>query len=693
MNGLNDLARMYGVQTEYIDAAGLRQTATEAGLLRVLQILGATSLQTVADVPRVIEERTVSLWKRPLEPVCVAWDGKPRTVPFRVPADATGTVTCTIQFEAEPSRTWTCELVSLSVMKKQAIGDAKYCMRRLPLPGPLSLGYHRLLVEYGGTTSECLLICAPIRAFGPYGRAQKKVWGVFAPPYGLHSAGSWGAGNFSDLERLLTWVHGLGGDVVATLPFLPAFLDEPYDPSPYSPASRLFWNEFYIDVERAPELQSAPAAQAIINSPEFQAEVAALRQEPLVDYRREMALKRKVLKELARVVPNLPERQAAFHAFVESRPQLRDYAQFRAVCDRRRTSWWNWPEPLRGGQLSPADYDPDTEHYHLYVQWLADSQLAALAESAAGTGAGLYLDLPLGVNSDSYDVWRERKAFAMGISVGAPPDPFFPKGQSWGFPPLHPEAIREQGYKYVRDYLSHHLRLAGTLRIDHMMGLSRLFWIPHGMEASQGVYVEYRAEELFAVFCLESQRNQAVLVGEDLGTVPPEIPKAMARHNIHRMYVLQFAANPDEPLPEVPRGSAASLNTHDMPTFASFWQMVDVQDRLELNILDEAGAVQSTAVRNALKAAIVAGLRERGLLKDGDDLREVLKSCLAHLCSGPAPTVIVNLEDLWLETNPQNVPGTWQERPNWRRKLRLRLEELMQDPQVLETLKSINATL
>jgi 4-alpha-glucanotransferase len=457
--------------------------------------------------------------------------------------------------------------------------------------------------------------------------------------------------------------------------------------------SRLLWNELYVDPTRAPEYPRCPAAQDLVRSAAWQAEHAALRDAPLVDYRRLAAHKRAVLAALARGLFAEPSsRTRDLERFLSLHPQVEDYARFRAAVERRGSTWPSWPEPLRAGCLRDGDYDVDASHYHAYVQWLAHEQLGALADSARAASASLYLDLPLGVHADGYDTWRERDAFASGAAGGAPPDSFFTSGQNWGFPPLHPRKLREQGYRYVLACLRHHLRYAAILRLDHVMGLHRLYWVPAGLEATDGVYVRYPAEELYALLTLESQRHRAVIVGEDLGTVPRAVRAAMSRHGIHRMYVTQFevAPDPDRPLAPVPRTAVASLNTHDMPTFAAFWQAHDVQDRQALGLLDAADAARERAQRGALRQALARYLAAGGWLGDSTDLPAALRACLRYLAASPARVVLLNLEDLWLEPEPQNVPGTWQERPNWRRKARYSLEEFAALPEVHDTLREID---
>jgi 4-alpha-glucanotransferase len=553
-----------------------------------------------------------------------------------------------------------------------------------------------LTVEASGSKWESLVLCAPERSYELPSAQKTKTWGIFAPLYALHSEESLAAGDFSDLGRLHQWVQGLGGGIVATLPLLAAFLDEPFEPAPYTPASRLFWNEFYLALRGIPELAQCEAAQRILLSDEFIREKARLKVQRLVEYHDQMTLKRRALSELARhFFKNPGKRREAFDRFVAARPEVEDYAQFRAVGERRKAPWPAWPAPLCDGVITPDDFDLDNKNYHLYVQWLAEEQLQSLAANMRQSGLGLYLDLPLGVHSDSYDSWREREAFASGIAAGAPPDTFFSEGQNWGFAPLHPQRSREQGYRYFISYLRHHLRLAGVLRLDHMMGLHRLYWIPHGMHARDGIYVQYPAEELYAILSLESHKSRSLLVGEDLGTVPPEVRPAMTRHNIGRMYVMQYEIQPHAPNPltPIPDGSVASFNTHDMFPFAGFWQGLDIQERVDLGHLSAQGAEGERGYRSFLIAAMIRSLKERGLLKPDAEPADVFRACLEFMGQSPAMFVLVTLEDLWLETQPQNIPGTWRERPNWRRRGQKSFDEFTRMPQVLEALHTLNAAI
>jgi 4-alpha-glucanotransferase len=288
-------------------------------------------------------------------------------------------------------------------------------------------------------------------------------------------------------------------------------------------------------------------------------------------------------------------------------------------------------------------------------------------------------------------VFRERERFALDASVGAPPDSFFPQGQDWGFPPLRPGASRAQGHGHLAACLRHHLRHAGLLRVDHVMGLHRQFWIPRGLPKERGVYVRQPAEELHAVLCLEAARAGAAVVGENLGTVPAYVNRALARHRWLATYVVEYAARPRaaDALPPVPRDAVASLNTHDMPPFSSFFAARDVPERIALGLLARERGPAERRARERVRRALVSFLRRRGLLGRRTRAADVVAAAHAHLAASPARLVLVNLEDLWGEAAPLNVPGTWREVPNWRRKFRRDLSRIRTAGDVARALDAV----
>ncbi len=692
---LHDLARLFKVQTIYYDASGHLIRPPAEAILSVLHTLGAAA-QSMNELTDALRQRRQFLWQRGIEPVVIAWDNDPTRFKLRVPSRlAENGVHYCIELESGESVEGQCQEAGTRSSEHEIEG-VRFLSRRLVIRDSPVAGYHKLELRVGDLTFACFLFSAPRRAYSVIDEGTRQ-WGIFCPLYALSSEHSWGAGNFSDLRTLLDFAAQNEASAVGTLPLLSAFLGELFNPSPYAPVSRLFWNEFYLDIERIPELHRSPGARATIQSSDFQNEIERLRAAPLVDYRRLMALKRRLLEEMAQaLLKGGSERRAAFDRFIDNHPMALDYAAFRAKVEREGSVWENWPAANRDGELRAGDFDERARYYHLYVQWQSEEQINLLArkDQTAG-GAALYLDFPLGVNRDGYDVWRERSVFALDTSGGAPPDPFFTKGQNWGFPPLQPEALRNQGYQYYIRCLRHHLRHADMLRIDHIMGLHRSYWIPCGFAATEGVYVHSHAEEFYAILSLESHRHRAQIIGENLGTVPPYVNAAMASHNIFGMQVSQFilAADPRQALQDVPPATVASLNTHDTATFAGFWSGADIRDRVELGIVSAAEGETLSRERTGQCERFAQELVSLGELDPNNrDLMAILRAWLFRLAGTNATLLLINLEDLWLEIEPQNVPGTWQERPNWRHKARLALEQISASHEIADTLKQIHET-
>ncbi|MEX0893977.1 MAG: 4-alpha-glucanotransferase [Gemmatimonadota bacterium] len=644
---LDALAIRWGVQPGYTDWRGQARRPSAEALTAVLRSLGAP-IQEPDGAEEALRASLADADGGP-PPVLLAWGGW-LSPTASLPADAQAEVVL------EDGGRLAGTVASL--------GDAA-----------LPLGLHTLRVERAGDVVESAIIAAPPLAAS----VPDRPWGLFLPLHALHTARTGALADFTDLRALGRWVRARGGDLVGVLPLLAAFLDgDPFDPSPYAPASRLFWNELYVDPEEAAVRARAPDGAVPPRT-------APARK--LVDYRAAAADHRRALQAAAAAFFERggAEEDPDFRRFLEERPRAADYARFRGATARFGRGWPAWPERAREGRLEEADVDPREERYHLFAQWAADRQLAA--HHADPTAADLYLDLPLGVHGAGYDVWRERHLFAAGMAAGAPPDALFSGGQNWGFPPLVPAAARAGGHRYFAACLRHQLRHAGALRLDHVMSLERLYWIPDGFPATDGVYVTNAVEELFAVLTLESWRAGTPVIGEDLGTVTDRIRHALAERHVLRMYVAPFEARPheDHPLPDAPREALATLNTHDMPPFAAFWSGADLADQRALGWLDEAGEANSRAERQAVRAALA-----RAVDLPGDCPAEVaFPALLERLAAGPARILLANAEDLWGETRPQNVPGTSEQRPNWRRRAAHALEAWGALPGVEETLARV----
>lgn len=652
-SALDREAQACGIQTSYIDNTGKKQFASEETLRLILDRFGPSK-----------SERAVPV----IEPVLVRWQNTKSQFLLRLPARELNDATFRLRVEGGEEESIPLREIAGVADRLDPTGEIAELMLDIP---ELPTGYHSLFLESASGTYESMLIAAPPKLYAE----RSRQWGAFLPMYAAHSQRSWGAGNFSDYRQLCEWLGGVGGKVMGTLPLLSAFLDRPIcEPSPYSPSSRLFWNEFFVDVTAVPEFQNSTEAKKLAGSTEMNRKLASFRASEFIDYKEQWSVRRRVLELMAReFFASKPSRFAAFRTYLQERPEVEEYARFRAACDQTGVSWQNWSDQIH--------YSGETKDFYLYIQWLAQEQMDELLKACRRSGVKFYLDLPLGVNPDGFDAWRYRDFFAPQISVGAPPDSFFTKGQDWGFAPLHPERTRELKYRYVIEYLRFQMRHTGLLRIDHVMGLHRLWWVPQGYPASAGAYVRYPAEELYAILSVESHRHRTTLVGENLGTVPPEVNKSMDRHGLRRMYVLQYEQKPKgDALREPQASEVASVNTHDMPSFAAHWKGLDIEDRMDLGLIQKKNLALEKAGRATLRENLVSFLRKRRLLKTNrPNTEEVIEALLLFLSKSPAETVLVTLEDLWAEERSQNVPGTSAERPNWRRKASRTVEQIKAD--------------
>lgn len=635
---LRELARLYSVQATYEDAAGKIRKASKDSLIAALRM----RLPEGADLNDALRVRRETFWRKPLDPVTVLWGRRSPVVELRLPRASAGSAGWRLSFEDGSTAEGRVELGDAA----EGRGDGEFAARTVTIPRTVPYGYHTLTLQIAGREIETLIVAAPAKAGG----AKERSWGIFLPLYAVRSADNWGIGDLGDMVRARQWVNELGGGVVATLPLLATFEDEP---SPYSPVSRLFWNELYLDVEKLPEWSDDLRDVLSIRS---------LKSNDQVDYERASRIKRAALETMA-------TRFTQDEDFVRFASRgAYGYAHFRAAKEER-----------------------DSANYHLYVQYRMAQQMREIAGEARNSGIGLYLDFPLGVNPGGFDAWKYARSFVKGVSVGAPPDLFFTKGQNWGFPPFDPDGIREDRYEYFRACIRHHVSHAGILRLDHVMGLHRLFWIPEGGEAKDGVYVRYPEEEMYAIVALEAHKHGCAVVGEDLGTVPEYVPRMMNRHGFRRMYVVQYELKPEEqnPAGEPPAESVASVNTHDMPTFAAFWRGADIDDRLEQGLLDGKGAEEEREKRKQMRQDLVRHLEAQGLLSnESGDTKAVLEGVLRFLSGSPAEIVLVNIEDLWLETEPQNVPGVPER--SWKQKFRLTMDEIRRHPEIKRILEAVN---
>jgi 4-alpha-glucanotransferase len=629
LEALSSLAKEVGVLTHYVDGLQRPVRVAPETLVRVCAALGAEITRTT-EAPHALRAWRASRAEG-MPPVMVAWDGRlaPLTVSGRGPVRAE------------------LHLESDGVVPLEVVDSEVRAAHTLPF------GYHRLVVERGNTVETGTVIAAPVESWRRPGHLERS-WGVGTHLAALRSSRSRSVGDLEDLETVGHWVGARGGDLVTLLPLLPTFNGSPAEPSPYSPVSRLFWSELILNLG---ETHRAVAPPETLDVTRADAEV------------------RVALAELP-----LPDR-----ASLDT--ELLRYAQFRGAQARLGRNWRDWPEGPRAGRLAPQHIDPTEERFHLVAQTLVRRQLGELLRRLDTDGVRVGLDLAVGVHPDGYDPWSRQGLFAAEMSVGAPPDGGFPSGQDWGFSPLLPEASRREGHRYVSASIAHQATLAGVLRIDHIMAMTRLYWIPHGFGLHEGTYVRYPAEELFAALTLESHRHRCEVIGENLGTVPLEIEEALSRHKIWGMFLAEFEAM--SPEPGTPTATQVALiGTHDTPTLAGWIEGVDIGERVRCGLLDEDAVLDERKCR-------ADGAERLAELLDGslDDRPALLAALLEWLGRSPSPLVIPWLEDFWLEVDQVNLPGTRSsERPNWQRPMARLLDDVLNDAEVDALTRRLHAS-
>jgi 4-alpha-glucanotransferase len=634
LDELRRTAQDRGIATSFTDAGGRFYQVAEATLEAVLEAMGPAPDRR--DWPPVVVARQG--WRHPWRPPA----GEPATV----------------------------ELAS---------GGE----RPLPaeLPGDLPVGRHRVSGPGGATT----LVVAPARCHLPASlEAGGRAWGWAAQLYAVRSAASWGIGDLGDLGGLLAATAPLGAGFALLNPLHAA---SPGEPSPYNPSTRVFRNPLYLRVEAVPELAALEAAERAL--------VEALAKEgrdltggDRIDRMAVYRLKDEALRLAYGTLDRLPERRAGLAAHRAATPNLERFATFCAIQQVEGRDWRDWPadyrHPGRPEVVAFAVRHAAEVGYHAWLQWLLDEQLAAAAPGPGSGQLGVLNDLAIGFAPDGFDAWSFQDELAAGMSVGAPPDPLGPRGQDWGLPAFVPDRLAAGGYGPFAQTIRAGMAHAAGLRIDHVMGLFRLFWIPEGAEPAEGTYVRYPADDLLGVLALESVAAEALVVGEDLGTVEHGVRERLAAEGVLSYRLAWFEHGPGggrRRAADYPRLALAATTTHDLPTVAGFFSGSDLAHLAEIGAATPGGDTQ--ADQEAQRDSLCRLLEEEGLLEPGERGVEALVAALyGFLARTPAMLVAATLEDALEAHDRPNVPGTIDERPNWSLPLPVSLDDLAADPRV-----------
>ena len=746
------LARLHGINEAYWDSLGVQHILSERTLRQLLVGFGVLDSVDASEhtIGQAVHAERVALWRPGLPAVVVVTEHQKTTVELVVPehqlealwqwridTESGGTLDATFTpGHLSPSGNHE-DVEGWASAHKTNVDDRQLQRFQLPLP-TLPSGYHRLSINCTDTTNafdeetRCVtrLIVAPARCYLPEQRladdAEPGLWGLALQLYAVSSKRNWGMGDFTDLSDAVGVAAQLGAHVVGINPLHALFLHEPEQASPYGPSSRLFLNPMYIDIEHVVGFDDLKQSGQSDSGLPDQAELNTLRNTEFVDYSAVVNAKLPVLDKLFQAfIRNHLEQDtdlaASFREFLSRHgAALEKFACFEALRENQaQTSqgtagdWHLWPVGFQHPESDEvarfAQTHRQSVQFHSWLQWLVHEQLkkAAAVAQDKSMKVGLYRDLAVGVSSGGSDSWSNQTLFANRINVGAPPDDFSAKGQDWGLPPLIPQALRDSGYELFTQILRSNMQAAGALRIDHVMGLMRIFCIPGDETPANGAYVDYPIDDLLAIVALESQRQSCIVIGEDLGTVPDGLREKLQATGVlsYRLMYFEKHYNGDQSFlrpHEYPVQSLVAANTHDLPTLRSFWCGSDLKLRESLNLFPgENMFAEQMRERSFDRDRLLQALTDDTLLSQEtkDAYREsaaideaLIAAIHRYLARTRSMILIASLEDLLGQEQQINLPGTDRDLyPNWRRKLPLSLEQWMQHDSFLNCAAAINA--
>lgn len=723
---INELSELCGIIPDYWDILGTRHWASPATKTAILRGMGI-AVDDEDVVRREISLRQGRPWNRLVEPVhVISVSAQPTEISFCLPVSAEALPGLSIAMTIQDEHGQTCSLsysgAEIVPLDHAMVDGHPHIRVLLKDNARRGIGYyqvsiccsHQLPVLPQGRTAcdgETLLIITPDACYLPPSLEQGKTWGVSSNLYAIRSASNCGVGDLNDLGTLVRAIGAHGGGFVGINPLHSIPNRPPFGISPYSPVSRLFKNYLYLSLEDIPDVAECPICSEMMQSALWQSQVKTQRSAEKINYEAVAALKVQVLSQAfdhfydQHYLPG-SARGAAFGRFVAKEGRLLErYALFFAIwkvmhAETGCFSWQEWPEEYRNPSSAVVtafrEANERLVHYFMYVQWLLECQHEAAAAAARDVGMpiGLYHDLAIGSIGNGSDVWMAQDLFASGIDVGAPLDDFNPTGQNWGFPPLLPERLRETGYAFFIETIRRNMRHAGAIRIDHALGLFRLFWIPQGELPLEGAYVRCHAEEMIRIIALESVRNNTVVVAEDLGTFDDgmrEMLQAFRMFSFRLLYFERYYPDLWFRAPEdYPEMAISAVTTHDLPTLGGFWIGSDIDLQEQLNLFPNPGRIaQYRADRMGDRTRLIRILKQRGLVrqdypeapKDVPTMTPELSLAIyAYLAQSRSKLLNVMLDDAVGSMRQMNLPGTVDEHPNWVQRIPVPLEEIVDLP-------------
>ena len=709
LESFDRLCALSGIVGAYYDIRGVHRVASVDARRSLLGALGITA-NSDAEVSAALEAVRRRDWQPTIAAVQVCREGDgPHDIVVTLDQDqADQPLHWRVQAETGESYQGYWKFDANRAIDETELDGKRRLRFCVPLEADTGLGYHHLILQLPEATVESLLIIAPRACYLPDTiEAGNKPWGVSLQLYSLRSRRNWGIGDFADLQAAIEILAPLGIDCIGLNPLHVLFSQLPENVSPYSPSSRDFINPVYLDIEAIEEFHGSDAARQLVHSDKFQDRLQSLREPQLVDYRGVWNAKLEALELIYQqfrqeLTDNDSARAHSFREFQASGGEaLFKFALFEALQvffhdrDSRVETWQQWPVAYQDpDSVTVTEWAASQQaaiEFYQYLQWQAELQLASVEQDCARRGmqVGIYNDLAVGNERFSAQCWAEQGQYALDTGIGAPADDFSPAGQSWGLPPLIPQRLREQAYHPFIHSLRANMRHAGALRIDHVMGLMRLYWVPDNYAADQGTYVTYPFDDLLGILALESQRNRCLVIGEDLGTVPDEVRHALWVNKILSYRIMMFEKNWQagsfKPPSDYPPLALCASGSHDLPTLRGYWHEadLDIRDRLELYPSAEIGQ-QQRHLRQHDRKEILTALANENLL--GNNLAnpgefedkfngELMIAIQRFLARSPACLMMVQLEDLLGQKQQINLPGTIDEYPNWRYKIPFVIED------------------
>lgn len=719
---LEKLAHTYGIQTEYWGIDGKCHAAQPQSVATLLRCMGVAHVE---EPQRALHDYETNHWQCWLEPVQVICLEEIHTHGLRVPVRLPSTFSrhsLTWQIHSEDGRSAHGTVIpdNLDCLETHTVQKTPYQKRLLcisDVEAGLGLGYHvlRLTDPANGRQATSQLMVTPSTCYLPETLRQgERFWGPAVQLYSLRSQRDWGIGDFSCLKELAAWATSEQADLVGLNPLNGLNLQCPEGASPYSPCDRLFLNPLYIDVEALPDFARWQTEATPERLQQLRDQLSMLRDQDQVSYATVARLKLGILEELyerfqRHHLESASSSGKAFQTYLQQGGERLDqFGIFMAAQEAQHgADWAQWPAAYQDAQHLPQPLPAALQEragFFRYLQWLAHDQLAAVSRTPDELAIGLYLDFPVGTNRGGFEVWRNRHLYALTANVGAPPDPLGPSGQDWGLPPLIPHRLRQAAYKPVIESLRQTMQLAGALRLDHVAGLSRLFWIPAGAAPVNGAYVQYQFDELLGIVALESHRNHCLMIGEDLGTIPDLVRQKMDNWKLLSYKVVrwerdwQAALQPCIKPEDYARFSLVVPSTHDTPTLAGMVMGTFYDVLYDLGLMDQAQVERAKDQADQDNLALLVALKSEGLLPETFAL-EALKASIHQLphdtfqrfCDAvhrftartQSAVALFTLEDALGQILQVNIPGTADAEqpdpinktyPNWRRRLPLALE-------------------